>query len=57
MFSFPAGDAGIDQHGFILITNIITIAVASGGEGGDIERHSGYKEKEKKDTFFFFSEL
>ncbi len=36
VFSFPAGDTCIDQHGFMLIANIIAIAVASGGERCDI---------------------
>jgi hypothetical protein len=47
VFCFSAGDTCIDQHGFMLIANIIAIAVASGGERGDIEGHSDCKGKEK----------
>jgi len=33
--------AAIDKHGFVLITNIVTITVATGGEGGDVDPGGG----------------
>ena len=29
-FRFPAGDAGIHQHSFLLVTDVVTVAVAAG---------------------------
>ena len=28
-FRFPAGEPGIDEHGFVLVTDIITVTVAA----------------------------
>jgi hypothetical protein len=51
---FPAGDAGIDQHGIMFIADIITIAVASGIQGGNIEGHGGCRIYDFRFTMYDF---
>jgi len=35
----PAGNAGIDQYCVVVITDIVTVTVASGVKGGEIKEH------------------
>jgi hypothetical protein len=38
-FGLAAGNAGVDQHGFPAIADIITVAIASGVERCDVKCH------------------